>query len=1049
MFSFIRIVAVFTITLPYTIQQQFFEESYRTCEFENAADKKTITVPNQVWNVQGLNRHKDVLIKLSICDLGSSIPDCDVGATVCTVNKKKNRYIIKNAGTSFIYTKDDTEANIFKSINGEFCDGEERFTTIIEFSRYPDISLEPKFKFMSECELKIEIPDPEYEPPCTLKKNGHFIDMRSLKNIETIVEHPEPKMKFSLNVCKKSPKCDPDVSICQLLDDGRSTAISDVSSQRLLLKEGSLLIQGHTNEYRRFRLEFRLNLKCNWKATGLTNLVYVKPQQKGKRYSFSAESSVACVKLPINCLIRDPANDNFLYDLRRLYRGGNGWNVKNVTGGRIDISMCGPLRFSDSTTECAKQHSQVCLMKGGAINLGSIQKNIQVTAHDTVITSFTDGSACFVNGTERSYSTEIEFICKIQEDGPIVHDIIDECVYKIKWYTPIACAKNLPIGDDCRVTDMTGPINLNPMRQYQDRTHTLSPNSFLRFNLCGPLNKRCNNHTAAVCLVNGNTEHVLGRTNLTLVKNNEIISTIMKGDKCSGKMSELKINFRCNQFATPGGQVQVKIIRDFCDYEITVNTPTACSPMSFFDCKLYNGNWLYDLSPLMRHDANYEIKQAGLLYSLNLCRSVVRTNNAQCTAYAGICMKNLTEMHEKKSYISLGMINSDIDLKLDGADVVVEYKHGTLCPDDFSDRSSLIRFKCSTLEEGPKLLRKTACNHEFVWRTPEACGKNRTNPKMRSPPACIFADPVTKNTFDLAAINTIIKFERHNETFKVPICSNAFTYCTLNNGLNCTTLDTDFQLASSSNGPSILYSLFNRSCTDNIVNFVNISVSCEPTYSINKFEVGEITNCTQYADLKTQHVCSKDLILKSNEIISSKPEIVSQTENQDCTIPELNHFSLNSLGNLKIFSMSNNSLYVFNFDRKGDCNGLVCKDGLSMGPEVHLCPLTKIDDVESSVRLIYRSRMCLDDFFRSEILLKCDENSVPRIVKETDCSVVVHYPFKEVCTWFPQSGQLEVSSADSTGVAVGSSVGVLVLLALVGGGIIVFKKRERRTVSRI
>lgn len=1037
MFLIVRISSiVFTLLITEILSKQIFEDSYPTCVFQNEKSKDQITVISKVWQIHGLNRYRDSIIKFSICDMSTSIQDCDMGATACILNIKK-KPDIKNAGSSFIYTQDDAGLNIFKSINGQLCDEDEHFTTIIEFNSYPDILMEPKFKFMGECELRIEMPHPNFQPPCTLNKMGNFIDLRRLKNIPIEMEDPKTKKKFSLNICKQSAKCDEDVSVCQLKEDGHSVAISDVNSQHIVYKDGMYSIQGHTIEPKRKRLNFILSLKCNWRANEIEKLTYLEPPQLGKMYRFSAQSSLACVKLPMNCMVRDQFNENFLYDLRNLHRA-NGWSVRNVIDATININMCGPLHIPDSTNECAQQHSQVCLSNGTKVNLGTIHDKIEVTQHDSIITSFTDGSICAANAT-KSYSTEIEFICKSAEEGPKLFNI-DECVYKIKWYTPTACAKNAPVGNDCKISDLTGPISLKRMHQSEDKVHPLSQNSYLRYNLCGSLNKPCNNNSeAAVCLIKSNKERVLGITNTTVSMNNQIISTNMNGEKCSGKISEIKMNYHCNHLESPNGQVQVNVLRDSCDYEMNIYTPMACAPTSSFDCKFYKDNVLYDLSSLIRYDTNYEIRHQNYLYSLNLCHSVIKTNNAQCSAYAGICMKNLTEMHGKKMYISLGIVNSDIVPRVENGDLIVEYRHGQLCHgDDLTHRSSRIRFTCSRRDEGPKFVSESSCTHEFIWKTSKVCPRKVSKQQIRSLSSCSYVHPSTKEVVDLAKINTVIHFEGENENFKLNICSSNFTYCSGKSGSNCSFMDSDFKVESTSYGPYFLYHLFNRSCVNGEVNAVNISLSCERTYTDVKFKILYTRNCTLHANLKTNRACSK----------MREPEIVPSLKQERCVISDMDNFNLANLKNIKVLSMLNNS-YNFNFDGTAStsCNGLICKNGLSVISKNHLtCPIPHINFSESTVQLIYNgTSSCFHGVFQTEILLKCDSGSdVPAVVKENACAVVVQYPLKEACSWFSHTEHSEILSADSTGIAVGSSIGVALLLLLVSGSIVIFKKRGMR-----
>lgn len=84
-----------------------------------------------------------------------------------------------------------------------------------------------------------------------------------------------------------------------------------------------------------------------------------------------------------------------------------------------------------------EQFSQVCDLDGrNYVNWGSILTSLKAN-YDKVTAKFVSGSTCKEN-TTFLYSTEIDFRCSRNENGPVFKEIRG-CVMFITWDSPSAC----------------------------------------------------------------------------------------------------------------------------------------------------------------------------------------------------------------------------------------------------------------------------------------------------------------------------------------------------------------------------------------------------------------------------------------------------------------------------------------------------------------------------------------------------------------------------------------------------------------------------------
>lgn len=100
-------------------------------------------------------------------------------------------------------------------------------------------------------------------------------------------------------------------------------------------------------------------------------------------------------------------------------------------------------------------------------------------------------------------------------------------------------------------------------------------------------------------------------------------------------------------------------MKDNCLYNVTVRTSSACLSQTKAQCSVANGTAFYDLSPLMLHDSNYYVTDAGngqFEYIINVCRPIVINSRALCRSSTTICQRNSTDYNVKRTFKSLASL---------------------------------------------------------------------------------------------------------------------------------------------------------------------------------------------------------------------------------------------------------------------------------------------------------------------------------------------------------------------------------------------------------
>ncbi|KAK4883495.1 hypothetical protein RN001_006814 [Aquatica leii] len=1146
------IFLLLVLNLPHIFLQQIFTNKHSFCTFTNnevPKNERTISIENTFWDITGTGRDKDTHVRFSLCKTLPPISHCNPSAAICIFNEKKTSRNIRNGGQYFEY-KIDNGKRILRSVNGQKCDdGSENFTVIIQFESNPEIFIKPKFLFMDDCELRLEMMWPMFTPPCTMKEDGHLIDLRPLKNMDNfLVYEPKNNRNYSLSICQKSKKCGEDISTCEITQNDKIIPISKVDHHRVAYDERrGLILHSNNGENKRNRRYFELHLKCNWKSIGITNLVAI--ESKGRTIRFKAESSLACIKFPTNCHVRDKHMSYFLYDLSSLNKN---YEVRNVSGGIIKINICSSLNTQEKSNDCTDQYSQVCYQSSAneIKNLGSIPKHFEVTTHNSVRATFTDGSVCTANASF-TYSTEVEFICKATEEGPILKDI-DGCTYKIKWFTPAACPKNSPQNDNCVMQDLTGIVNLQPMYKSTDRQVALSENSYLRFNLCGGLKLPCDKaENAAVCYIEGRKERVVGFLNKRLIIDDNVISLNMSGQTLRNNLCNTKIKFYCNQML-PENQterVRVNIIRDKCNFEIDVETPLACGSFSTSNCTFSHNNFLYNLTGISKKDGNYVIKNKNKQYILNICRSVIKLDGALCPSFSGICMHDLDEPHLIYRYKSLGTSHTKLIPHFDNNDLIITYEQGSYCPEaDSLLRTSSIHFQCATVEEGPKLVQEDVCHHKFNWRTPKACPTRDTRMRPRSTlKLCHYLNVHNGHIIDLSNNQHSMKVESNSGSYQLDLCSNVYVECIDPTEAKCTSKNATLTMVSNKSDLYLSYLLDHKCDPEKNPNEIRVHLICNATDDF--FEMNSITNCIFNINLKSYTVCTGKVIpmkqshteekgneqthvednhakqnhmqqshmeenrneqthvedsyakqnhmqqshmeengneqthvednyakqnhmqqshmeenrnqqshVKDNSMRQShmeedqmkhNPVEENHVKSEPCTNTTLQSFDFKLLHTVKITSVTN-TMYTIDFDSTESlCSGFICKGNDVVLPyEDSKCPTVVYNYTNSFVLLEYKSKQACGqntNAFIVQLRLTCNlELTEPTIIQESDCLVVIRYPLSAMCSLF----NLETLSAGFSGIVVGSSVGLTVLIIAFAGGFIFYRKMKRNSSYR-
>ncbi|XP_046849051.1 cation-independent mannose-6-phosphate receptor-like [Xenia sp. Carnegie-2017] len=195
------------------------------------------------------------------------------------------------------------------------------------------------------------------------------------------------------------------------------------------------------------------------------------------------------------------------------------------------------------------------------------------------------------------------------------------------------------------------------------------------------------------------------------------------GDMCVpelGRKMETMITFICDSSAGRGSPVIEKT--GDCTHFVTWKTDLTCE--AEVDCVAHDGKTFYDLTPLVRNNANYELYYENRRFIVNVCRSLVQGSG--CPANAAVCQTG-----SKKS---LGKVSGPPRITKEGK-VRLNYTDGSC--------TTTITFICNQLLNEQVITQAKGCNVSISWSTTLVCARPYANN------SCIFVGPKGDYCFDL------------------------------------------------------------------------------------------------------------------------------------------------------------------------------------------------------------------------------------------------------------------------------------------------------------
>ncbi|KAK9758459.1 Cation-independent mannose-6-phosphate receptor repeat [Popillia japonica] len=367
------------------------------------------------------------------------------------------------------------------------------------------------------CAIELRIPDPRSDQHSCMKRldGGRFVlDFRKLSDDFVVEESDGTTWVF--NLCRSATRCDdPKVSSCSYASvAGNPTKIvwGEVKTRQIAYEDGAVKFTFQRGSKRSGGLITEVDIRCNWsadlktpadQANHLPRPIYLSRVSSQRKSKFVIESSLGCVKLPMNCkFVGDDYNDE--YDLSDLYRpNGDVWNVENDRNTSIRMNICGPMK-NYTVEECKKTHSQICEQRPRReqqqLSYGSILVDKRTDGGDILTARLVHGSICpkYSNTTltticpkysNTTLTTNLKWKCSQKEKGPKLLNIYD-CSIDILWETPKACPipRVITAESSLNIYDHLGNRNLTGLC-VGDRTNSItssssSPSSYLTYNFC-------------------------------------------------------------------------------------------------------------------------------------------------------------------------------------------------------------------------------------------------------------------------------------------------------------------------------------------------------------------------------------------------------------------------------------------------------------------------------------------------------------------------------------------------------------------------------------
>ncbi|KRT85996.1 hypothetical protein AMK59_9, partial [Oryctes borbonicus] len=776
-----------------------------------------------------------------------------------------------------------------------------------------------------------------------------------------------------------------------------------------------------------------------------------------KLSKFVMESSLGCVKLPMNCKFTDLTN--YEYDLSGLHRPqGDAWFVANEQNMLIRMNICGPLRYAGIASECKDKESQICgrILSDDDLSYGAVLVDKHVEG-DLVKARLVHGSLCPRNAAI-ALSTNLSWRCSFEEKNPKLVGVHD-CSIEISWETPRACPRSIIGSHTLNIHDQLGNRDLTALCGV-DRIHLLDASSSIRYNPCSTLESPCAHaKNVSACLHVGKREMILGYYKAEKLRSeNGILSAKYVGEDCG----RLSISFICDYNALVTGEVSVKIIHSNCIYDMSIATPRVCAARldrrrnGEDACITISNGLLYNLTSLSLANRNYKYqdRKNNTEYAVNICNPIVTEPTAVCKVDSAICMNNLNEPNFKHRFFRIGVYPGKLQIENGQAQLV--YTNGDICANG-KFASATIAFICSKgHEDAPTFVKTEDCHYEFIWKTRHSCPTN-VSVNYERPTSCTV--PFGSSFLNLTSVESKmfqLSYEDHaNFTFNICHDSYMVTYA---DGRKDT-----FRTLRKTDGESLQFTV-DMHCNSKLKswNVVKILFECKASDE-EVFELASTENCTAYVRCRSKMFCMERFISLKEKIVNgigtfvekfatrwsydkipvptnTADEANAETAVIDSEILEATSASplpQHTLESLCIIRIGSREIRLNNFvpmtmlsqtgnqysigmeaGSKQRCGNYICKGNTTLAT-LNTCPLVTGDGSNSNVQLIFNGTLVKNRPFVTTVVLKCNDSMRrSEVSSENDTSLTLFYPLEEVCLPPVES---------STGVILGCTVAALIL----------------------
>ncbi|XP_061097950.1 cation-independent mannose-6-phosphate receptor [Conger conger] len=465
-----------------------------------------------------------------------------------------------------------------------------------------------------------------------------------------------------------------------------------------------------------------------------------------------------------NCTLTSEQHDISI-DLRHLTLGSSEQSYYAVAKGSDGkdsyvyyMNVCGEISVSGCTDRAG--HVAACQAKetGDVFKIAGRYTNQTLRYSDGDLTLIYPGGSICSSGFQRM--TIINFECNktAGNDGkgsPVFTGETD-CTYYFDWQTAYACVKE---EEDllCRVQSGKKHYDLSPLTRYSTMPDPLQnweavdgsaqDGRRVYMNVCHKVLRQgptagCPEE-AAICAVEKEKTLSLGKfLSPPRMDQNNIRLTYTEGDTCRGKNRiQTIVTLICRPGDLESAPVMKSVSSNGCVYEFEWHTAAACvlSKTEGVNCTVEDplAEFSFDLSPLTKQKASYNVSSGDYNYFLNVCGAVTAD---KCQDKAGAC-----QVDSSGNAWSLGEFNSKLSY-YDGM-IQLSYQNGSKYNNkQQTQRSTLISFLCDR-EAGagkPEYQVEDIYTYNFKWYTSYACPER--------PQECVVTDPNSLQQYDLSSL---------------------------------------------------------------------------------------------------------------------------------------------------------------------------------------------------------------------------------------------------------------------------------------------------------